>query len=165
MRRGDTRRRDVAAILVPPALATLGYLAFAHVTFGDALATVVTQTDSRGPTTWPWLAFLRFWEEGPSWHGWANSILDATVAAGALATLPFVWSRLGIAEAVFAAAVVVFPLGSGLISFSRLVLPAFPVFVVLAMALSRWPYRAWLVGSLALQVWLFWMYIGWRWVA
>lgn len=165
VRRGEARVRDLAVLVTPPILAVFSYLAFAHVVYGNALATVVTQTDSRGPTGWPWAAFARLWEEGPAWHGWANSILDAVLAVGALSLLPMVWKRLGRAEAVFAASVVLFPLGSGLISFSRLVLPAFPLFVVLATGSRAWPSRALVGAGLTLQVVLFTMYVGWRWVA
>jgi hypothetical protein len=161
----SAKARRAAAMAVPSLVAFAGYLAFASMTFGDPLATVRSQAEFRGPTTWPWLAFWRYWQEGPAWLGWANSTLDASIAVLALAALPFVLTRLGVAELLLAAGVILLPLASGLISFSRLVLPAFPLFVIAAAVLRGRAARFVIPALMALQALLFSKYVAWQWVA
>ena len=61
---------------------------------------------------------------------------------------------------------VLIPLSTGLVSFTRLVLAAFPCFVALSLLLERRGARiAWFVVSLALLVVLTARMATWRWVA
>ena len=121
---GERWRQAVAAMLVPSLLGLLAYLWWAGQTWGDALALTRTQAVYRGATTWPWMAFARWWHEGPAVHGYANSSIDAALALGALAATWRLARRHAAEFALFAAMAVLVPLSSSLISFSRMLLAA-----------------------------------------
>ena len=168
-----------AAVLTLPSCAgLLGYLWWAHRTWGDALMLTRTQAIYRGAAGWPWVAFARWWEEGPALHGYANSTIDAAIAAGALLAILWLARRGWFAEAAFAAAVVIVPLTSGLIAFSRMVLAA-PVLAAAVSAVSAPAPAAqaapsagrraiawlWWAASLVLLAWFSARFATWRWVA
>jgi len=161
------------ALTVPTGVALAGYLAFARHTWGDALMLTQTQAAYRGATSWPWLSFVRWWQEGPALHGYANSTIDAAVAVGALLGVIWLLRRGWWEAACFAAIGALVPLTSGLISYSRMVL-AVPVLAVpLAWAVSprdpvrRPPVMAWLwwMVSAVVLAWFSARFATWRWVA
>jgi hypothetical protein len=167
-RAGHSIARAMAAVLAPPAIAAGAYLLLAHSVWGDALVTVRTQELTRDPLGGPWRPFLEAWVAGLHWNDYRYPIVDGVMAIGAVASLPFVFRRVGVAEGMLASALVLFPLASGFVSFSRLVLPAFPLFVWLAALAARRPRVAFLFAialSFALQVFLFAWYVGGGWVA
>lgn len=162
--RSASRWPRLMAVTVPAALAVAGYLLFSRLVFGDAWAPFRVQTESRAPLDWPWQAFVRFWQEGPSWSGYANSILDAGLAVGALAALPFTFAVVGVAEGVFATLATLVPLASGLVSFARILLVIFPIHVLLARGLTGARLRVVLAAGMALQLGLFAWFVRYGWV-
>jgi hypothetical protein len=156
--------RMVPVVLLP-LVAAAGYLFFAHLVLGDALATIRTQEATRGPMGWPWEPFVSAWRDGLYWNGYTNSLIDGLLAIGAVLSLPFVFLRMGSIEGLLASAVVLFPLTSGFISFSRLVLPAFPVFVLVAAGSRGWRFPALTGAAFALQTLLFVWFACLGWVA
>jgi hypothetical protein len=113
--------------------------------------------------------------EGPAWHGYANSSVDAALAIGALVTVVVMVRRRWWAEALFAAGAVLVPLTSGLIALSRMLLAAPILAVPLAAATGadgegaparrRAVQAIWWLSSLALLAWFSARFATWRWVA
>jgi hypothetical protein len=146
------------------ALAAYGY--FAAETFGDPLAFMQVQQGFRGQVGWPWQSFARFWREGPRPHGYANSLLDAALATLALTSLPLIFKRLRVSYGLYAAASILAPLSTSLVSFSRLLLAAFPCFILLAVVVIRKAYFILLLALCGLVLGLFTvMFATWQWVA
>ncbi len=141
------------------------YLWLAQGWFGNPFHFVELQQWYRGETAWPWRAFDA-WLEAPAWHGYANSTLDAVVAVGWLALAGLTAWKWNPALGAYCLAAVLIPLGTGLVSTTRLVLAAFPCFVTLSLLLERRGARvAWFLVSLALLVVLTARVATWRWVA
>jgi hypothetical protein len=158
--------RDLTWLLLPASVALLGYLVFADRVFGDPLAGLAAQAEYRGEFGWPGQAFVRFWKGGPRWHGYENSIFDASLAVLALGSLPFAFSRLRLSYALFTTTSVLVPLCSSLVSFSRVVLGAFPCFILLALYTKRRAvFLPVLTTSGILLGLLTVMFATWRWVA
>jgi hypothetical protein len=118
----------------------------------------------RGEASGPWRAFTR-WAEDPRWHGAHGSTVELLLAVLALVLLVCCVRRRPAAETLFAALVVLPPLGATLWSFGRLSLQAFPLFIVLGgwLAGSRARAVAWLLPSAAAQAALAALYAGWWW--
>ena len=66
---------------------------------------------------------------------------------------------------VLAAGVVLFPLTSGFVSFTRLLLPAFPIFVLPATVLGRRGFVLVAVTAFILQAFAFAWFVGRGWIA
>jgi hypothetical protein len=171
---GDTWRgtRSARAFIGPAVALTTAvagavtvYLGLAAHWFGNPLHFVEVQQWYRGETTWPWQAFVA-WSHDPIWHGYANSTMDAVVSLGAIALAIVAALRWNLSYGLYALAVVIVPLTTGLTSLSRLVLPAFPCLVALALLLERRPVRGawWVLSSLWLAA-LVARFATWRWVA
>jgi hypothetical protein len=161
--RGGSGR--LALLIAPPLVAGILYCVFAHIVFGDAFATVRTQAATRTVLTWPWMPFVRAVREGLYWNDYYASLGDAVLAVGAVLSLPFVFSIVGIAEGLLACGVVVFPLASGFTSLSRLLLPAFPLFMLGAATLSGWRFAVVVGVAMAIQLVMFASFVSWRWIA
>jgi hypothetical protein len=130
-------------------LGLMAYGLFCRWRFEDAFAFVARQERWRGGLSAPW-TFLTEYFQGPRAHGQTGSTVDLLMALIALALLPAVFRRVGTGAGLFATAVVLLPLSSGLFSFSRLVLAAFPLFVVLGEWWAERP--AWRLAYLALAL-------------
>ncbi len=91
--------------------------------------------------------------------------MELVLALLALILLVFAIRRRPVSESVFAALVILPPLGSTLWSFGRLSLQAFPLFIVLGCWLARRPSWAavWLLPSAAGLVFLTSYYAAWWW--
>lgn len=126
------------------------------------------QSLSRGMTTGPWHALVEFirWEP-KGWFSWKGGYLDLALAILALLTLalgprktklPLEWNLWGWIA-------VLVPLCSSLLSFQRLLLPAFPLFIYW----SRWMPRRlfWAVIALlaSIQVYYLHRYATFQWIA
>jgi hypothetical protein len=160
------RAREVGWLLLPATAALAGYFVFADRTFGNPLAGLATQAEYRGAIGWPGQAFVGFWQSGPRWHGYDNSIFDASLAVAALASLVSVFKRLRLSYALYATASVLVPLSTSLVSFSRIVLGAFPCFVLVALFTRRNAvFLPVLTASGILLCVLTMMFATWRWVA
>lgn len=158
--------REVCWLLVPSALAFGAYCYFAAQAFGDPLAFMAMQQDYRGEMGWPWQSFVRCWEEGPHWHGYANSIYDASLAGLALISLPFIFKRLRLSYGCFATASVLIALSTSLVSFSRILLGVFPCLIWLAVVTARksiW-FPLLILCGILLAVFTV-MFTRWQWVA
>jgi hypothetical protein len=125
---GRQRFSRLAAAACAPA-GLLLFAGFCRMQFGDPWAFLARQERWRGALGPPWTFLMEFLRE-PRAHGGSGSTVDLVVALLALATLPFVFRKLGTGPGLYSAAVVLLPLSSGLFSFSRLVLAAFPLFVM-----------------------------------
>ncbi len=119
--------RGASALGAPAGL--LAFAGFCQWQFGDATAFLARQERWRGAIGPPW-TFLTEYLQQPRAHGGSGSTVDLAVALLALAVLPAVFRRLGVGLGLYATAVLLIPLSSGLFSFSRLVLAAFPLFLM-----------------------------------
>lgn len=101
------------------------------------------------------------------WHNFHSSRVDALVMAASLLILALGMRRLQSHETVYTAAIMIVPLiAKDLLSYSRYVMPAWPLFFILAAVFRR---RAWLFGLLLLvsllgQVVLTMRLVNWEWV-
>jgi len=120
-----------AAVLGAPAGLAL-YATFCASRFGDPLAFAARQTRWRGELGPPWTFLVEFFTS-PTAHGPRGSALDLGIALVALGLLPVVFRRLGPGLAAFSAGAVLLPLSSGLFSFARLSLAAFPLFAAVGV--------------------------------
>jgi hypothetical protein len=142
--------------------AWMSYLALA---LGNPLKFVDVQHLSRSETTWPWLAFQP-WIWYAEWFGYGNSTTDAAFAVLALGLSLVVCFRWNAAYGLYALLAVLVPLTTGLVSFSRLMLAAFPCFVAVAVLTERRAVRiAWFALSIVLLAVLTARYSTGRWVA
>jgi hypothetical protein len=157
--------RRAIAIAAPIAVAVVAYALFFAYAVHNPRAALRTETLTRAGFRWPWTTLSDAWHQGLDWYSYDRGTLDWTMAVMAIALLPFVFATLDAASTIFTVLMVLFPLTSGLYSYSRLLLPAFPLFVVIA---ARLPWRVLiplLAASLILQAWLFWDFVNWGWVA
>jgi len=158
--------REVGWLLLPSAVAFGGYGCFSARAFGNPLAFLAMQQDYRGTVGWPGQAFVRFWESGPRWHGYNNSVFDAALAILALSSLPFIFRHLRLSYGLYVAASVLVPLSTSLVSFSRILLGAFPCFILIAATTTR---KAILIPLLVLCAILLGVFTvrfaTWHWVA
>ena len=158
--------REVCWLVIPSALALGVYCYFAAEAFGHPLAFMAMQQAVRGGMGWPWQSFVRFWEEGPHWHGVVNSIYDASLASLALLSLPFIFNRLRLSYGCFAAVSVLIALSTSLFSFSRILLGVFPCFILLAVVITKravW-FPLLVICGILLGVFTV-MFTRWQWVA
>jgi hypothetical protein len=164
-RRSPSSLRKLAPALLLPVLGGVAYLVFADAVFGNALEVMRTQSLARSPMNWPWHPFVRAYAEGLYWHSYDLNITDGVAAFAAILCLPWVFHRLGIPEGALAAGVVLFPLTSGFVSFTRLLLPAFPIFVLPAAVLGRRGFVLVAVTAFILQAVAFAWFVGRGWIA
>ena len=136
---GDVRlsAADLARVLVPTAVAVTGYLVFAGRTFGNPLATFASQALFRGPIAPPWQPFIDVWSAGISLHSYDTSIIDASLAAVAVLSLPWIYARVRFSYLCYALLIVLIPLSGSLVSFTRMLLPSFPHAILLAQFVDR----------------------------
>src|SRR5262249_22830132 len=78
-RRSSVNMRLVG-LVTPILLAGVGYLLVSSWLFGDPLASIAGQVSIRGSMSAPWQPFIRMWMQGPHWHSFDNSLLDASLA-------------------------------------------------------------------------------------
>lgn len=119
--------KGVSALGAPVGL--LSFAGFCHLQFGNASAFLERQERWRGVMGPPWTFLTEYFQE-PRAHGRSGSTVDLVLALLALAVLPAVFRRLGVGLGLYSTAAVLIPLSSGLFSFSRLTLAAFPLFLV-----------------------------------
>ncbi len=157
--------RPILAVAFPVVVAVAGYaLVFAWV-LHDPRAAFRTETLTRAGFRWPWTTLIDAWREGIAWYSYDSGALDWALAVLAIALLPVVFLTLGLVSGVFALLMVLFPLTSGLYSYSRLLLPAFPIFVVVAARTPRRALIPLIAAGMLLQAWLFAQFVRWEWVA
>jgi len=125
---GRVRALRAASALGAPA-GLLAFAGFCHFQFGDAGAFLARQERWRGAMGPPWTFLTEYFQE-PRAHGGSGSTVDLVMAVLALAVLPAVYRRLGVGLGLYTTAALLIPLSSGLFSFSRLALAAFPLFLM-----------------------------------
>ena len=96
---------------------------------------------------------------------YSHSLLDGIALGAALLAWPLALAALGAPVAWLSAALIVTPLTSGLISFARLVVVAFPLVAGVASYVRGWPFRILAAASFTLEAALFVWYVGNGWVA
>jgi hypothetical protein len=141
------------------------YMLFCYGLFGDALAFIHRQGRWRGTLGLPGIAFVRWWQAGPTLFGAHGSTFELTVAVCALATLPTAFKRLPRSFAFYLAAGVLVPLSSSLWSFTRVVSALFPIYLLVGLSWAEGKRRIPLVyaivgGTLALAAMAFFA-AGW----
>jgi hypothetical protein len=99
---------------------------------------------------------LHRWFDGPyAVHGYRNSIIDRALFMLFLLSLPLIWRLRNPALFSYALLVGLVPLLGTFMSYSRYLLPAFPLFIGLAGVLGRERWRfllfPWLFASISLQ--------------
>ena len=115
-----------------PTLVALGaWAAWCQRTQGHWAPWLARQERWRGPTGFPWRAFERYFEN-PQIHGAHNSTIDFVVALLAVIAIPWLWTRLRPADALYGTAAILLPLGSTLWSFSRFAASIYPLHVLAA---------------------------------
>jgi hypothetical protein len=157
--------RRAMTIAGPIAVAMVAYALFFAYAVHDPRASLRSETLTRAGFRWPWTTLSDAWRQGLEWYSYDRGTLDWTMAVMAIALLPLVFVTVDLAAAIFTALMVLFPLTSGLYSYSRLLLPAFPLFVVIAARLPSRVLILLLAASVILQGWLFWEFVRWEWVA
>ncbi len=115
------------------ALALGLYMLFCYGLFGDALAFVHRQGRWRGAMGPPGLAFVRWWQAGPTIHGAHGSVIEFVMAVLYLGALPAAFRRLRPSLAWYLAACVAVPLCSTLWSFGRIASTFFPIYLLVGM--------------------------------
>lgn len=157
---------QLAGIVLLPAGAAVAYYMFAQRTFVTPLEFMNIQQRYRGNMTWPWRSFTSFWQNGPVLHAYDNSIYDATLAGISLLLIPLIAWRSRISYAAFAAANILMALSTSLVSFNRIVVGAFPCFIIVAAVSRKW--WMWVPIVLVCAAMLFLMtyrFTRWLWVA
>ncbi len=115
------------------ALALGLYLLFCYGLFGDALAFVHRQGRWRGAMGLPGIAFVRWWQAGPTIHGTHGSTIELVMAVLFLGALPTAFRRLRPSLAWYLATCVALPLCSTLWSFGRIASTFFPIYLLIGM--------------------------------
>lgn len=138
------RWRDQSGLLLAP-LGLVGFCAYLGVRFGQPFAFVQAQAGWKqepGPATWAKVSWFREMAQAPYFDpGHLHLVGNAAVAVLAVWLLPRVFRRFGRAYGVYTTILVV---GAALstrdfIGMGRYVLPAFPLFAVVGIALARSP--------------------------
>ena len=162
---GLRRARAAVALVLPPCLAVLGYMLYCRSLYGSLAPFLARQERWRGPTGGPWRAFARYFES-PELHGAHHSSVDFVVAALFVTSIPWLFRRLRLADAAYATAAILLPLGSTLWSFSRFAAAIYPVHVLLACWSSREEGRLGAVLGILLPLSGLFMalYAAWWWV-
>lgn len=155
----------LAAALLPVGLAVGGYMLFCRSRFGTLAPFLERQERWRGATSGPWRAFTRYFES-PEIHGAHHSTIDFVCAAVLVASLPWLFRRLRLADAIYATAAILLPLGSSLWSFTRFAASIYPFHLLLAARTrgSEAQFAATLAALLPLGGLFMALYAAWWWV-
>lgn len=159
------RLRPLAAALLPPCLALLGYMLYCRDRFGSLAPFLLRQERWRGSTSGPWRAFVRYFE-APQIHGAHHSTIDLVCALLLVLSIPWLFRRLRASDAAYATAAILLPLGSTLWSFSRFAAAVYPVPLLLAIwtRTSERRFAAVLGLMLPLSGLFMALYAAWWWV-
>jgi len=139
-----------------------------HAALGGLEPFFQRQALSRGMATGPWHFLVEFFRWTPKgWFSWKGGYLDLLLAFGAIATLalgprrmklPLEWNLWGWTA-------VLVPLCSSLLSFQRLLLPAFPLFLYWTGWLPRRAFWAVLALLASVQIYYLYRYATFQWIA
>jgi hypothetical protein len=158
--------RRLTLILLPAAASAAAYLLLAWRAFGHPLAILDMEAAVRGDIAAPWHPFVAMWQGLPHLHEFNNSLIDAILALGAIASLPALFARGPAGDAWYALVLVFVPLSESLMSFNRLLLPSFPHFILLARLIDRpWLRTAAFASFGTLQAVCMAAFATWHWVA
>ncbi len=147
------------------ALALGLYMLFCYGLFGDALAFVHRQGRWRGAMGLPGIAFVRWWQAGPTIHGAHGSTIELVMALLCLGALPTAFRRLRPSLAWYLVACVAIPLCSTLWSFGRIASTFFPIYLLIGMIWAEGrpaAQRLWVtVGGITATVAMTYFAAGW----
>jgi hypothetical protein len=142
-----------------------------HLT-GDALAHVrAAGTYASGwdvkNVVQPWKLITNLYAHGLSPHGYVNSFVDRVFFAGFLASIPLVYRKVSRPLFLFYLAMGMQPLLGSYMSYTRYVMPAFPLYIAWASYLQDRPRLMWrIAGSMVtLQIALLALHTTNHWVA
>ena len=161
--------------LVLPVLSLIGFMLFAALRFGDALAPLAAQTGWNRSFSWPWQTIVNGWNaatsmeftyqvELQSWTYFASLVIALVLGVLALRWLRgsysiYLWSGI------------LFPLFSAtphnpLLSYPRFLIVLFPMFIVLALiGRNRYAHQLILWPSILLLALYTIRFVNWYWVA
>jgi len=159
------RLRRLTVALAPPVIALGAWLVFCHDRFGEWAPFVARQERWRGAMSGPWRAFARYLES-PQIHGAHHSTIDFVIAALLVLSIPWMFRRLRLSDAIYGATAILLPLASTLWSFSRFASVVYPLPILLARAGASRPDRhaALVAGGMGLGGFLTALYAAWWWV-
>jgi hypothetical protein len=139
-----------------------------HAALGGLEPFFERQSLSRGMATGPWRFLIEYFRWEPKgWFSWKGGHLDLALALLSMATLalgprktklPLEWNLWGWVA-------VLVPLCSSLLSFQRLLLPAFPLFIYWTGWLPRRAFWAALALSASAQIYFLYRYATFQWIA
>jgi hypothetical protein len=126
------------------------------------------QSMSRGVALGPWHSYIEFYLWKPKgWFSWKGGYIDLALSLAAMLTL---WlgqrkTNLPLEWQIWGWTAVLVPLCSSLLSFQRLLVPVFPLFILWSRALpkaARWP--VWTLLYMG-QVYYLYRYATFQWIA
>ncbi|HVF98483.1 MAG TPA: mannosyltransferase family protein [Chloroflexia bacterium] len=161
--------------LVLPVLSLVGFLMFAALRFGDALAPITAQTGWNRHFSWPWETIADGWTEAtsmpfqfqPENQSW--TYFASLVLALVLGVLALRWLRGS--YSIYLWSGILFPLFSAtphnpLLSYPRFLIVLFPMFIVLALiGRNRYAHQLILWPSILLLALFTIRFANWYWVA
>jgi Mannosyltransferase (PIG-V) len=151
--------------LAMPLLALGAFMIYCHAAFGEYAPFIERQARWRHPMSWPWTAFVRYFQD-PHIHDAHHSTIDFMIAALCVASIPMLFRELPRSYALYGSAAILLPLCSTLWSFSRFAATLFPVHMLLAIRTGRSEglSRAYFVTALPLAGLFMALYAAWWWV-
>lgn len=148
-------------LVAAPVLGSLAYLAIMYLSTGNAMEGFDAVNRFGSPPVGPSMVLhpgelLHRWFDGPfAVHGYRNSIIDRALFVIFLLSLPLIWRLRNPALFAYSLLLGFVPLLGTFMSYSRYLLPVFPLFIALAAVLGRERWRfllfPWLFASISLQ--------------
>lgn len=132
-----------SVLLILPALAGFGlYLFIMYHTTGNALTGFVGDNMVVGgwkvSNLWhPWIFLGQLFTSRLALHGFTNSIIDRVFFIGFVGLLPLVWKKTDPVLFIYTCCMGLVPLFGNFMSYTRYVLLAFPIFIVLGVFFSQ----------------------------
>jgi hypothetical protein len=165
---------EVSPLLVlAPLAGLLAYLAYMHFELGNAFVAMDTEKmyishRSLENLLRPSHLVEDLIRSDLVWHNYLRSAMDRVFFVVMIASLPLVWRKTDIPMALFATAIVLQPFLGSFMSYTRLVLVAFPIYIAWASLLEGRDHRlvyAFAAPMLVLQLVLLSKHVRADWVA
>jgi Gpi18-like mannosyltransferase len=162
-----------ALVLLAPVAGLAVYFGYIHAELGNAFVAMDTEKlyishRSLENLLRPWHLIEDLLRSDLVWHGYLNSAMDRAFFVVMVSSLVVVWRKLDVPMALFATVIVLQPFLGSFMSYTRLAMVAFPVYIAWALLLAGRDQRlVYVVAApmLALQVVLLSMHVRADWVA
>jgi Gpi18-like mannosyltransferase len=160
-------------LLLAPIAGLLGYLGYMELELGNAFVAMDTEKlyishRSLDNLLRPWRLIEDLVRADLVWHNYLDSVMDRAFFIVLVASLPLVWRKTGAPMALFATILVLQPFLGSFMSYTRLAMVAFPIYIAWASMLEgrdrRLVYAA-ALPMLVLQTVLISMHVTGDWVA